>query len=65
MSTNIVQIENLVKRYGDLVELDHLNLSISEEEVFGLLGQKKKKKTTAINCMQFFLKYTDISLIIV
>ena len=34
MSTNIVQIENLVKRYGDLVALDHLNLSISEGENF-------------------------------
>lgn len=34
----IVEIENLVKRYGDLVALDHLNLSIEEGEVFGLLG---------------------------
>lgn len=34
MSTNIVQIENLVKRYGDLVALDHLNLSISGRRGF-------------------------------
>ena len=49
MSTNIVQIENLVKRYGDLVALDHLNLSISEGEVFGLLGPNGSGKTTAIS----------------
>ena len=49
MSTNIVQIENLVKRYGNLVALDHLNLSISEGEVFGLLGPNGSGKTTAIN----------------
>ena len=29
----IVEIENLVKRYGDLVALDHLNLSIEEGAV--------------------------------
>ena len=34
----MIHIENLVKRYGNLVALDHLNLSISEGEVFGLLG---------------------------
>lgn len=38
MSENIVQIENLVKRYGNLVALDHLNLKIAEGEIFGLLG---------------------------
>ena len=27
----IVKIENLVKRYGDLIALDHLNLSIKEK----------------------------------
>ena len=57
MSTNIVQIENLVKRYGNLVALDHLNLSISEGEVFGLLGPNGSGKTTAINCMLSLLKY--------
>lgn len=38
MPQNIVHIENLVKRYGDLVALNHLNLDIREGEVFGLLG---------------------------
>ena len=37
MSQTIVQIENLVKRYGNLVALDHLNLNIQEGEIFGLL----------------------------
>ena len=53
----IVHIENLVKRYGNLVALDHLNLSISEGEVFGLLGPNGSGKTTAINCMLSLLKY--------
>lgn len=34
----MIHIENLVKRYGDLVALNHLNLDIKEGEIFGLLG---------------------------
>lgn len=34
----MIHIENLVKRYGDLVALDHLSLNIQEGEIFGLLG---------------------------
>lgn len=34
----VVNIENLVKRYKELLALDHLNLSINEGEIFGLLG---------------------------
>lgn len=53
----MIQIENLVKRYGNLVALDHLNLQIQEGEVFGLLGPNGSGKTTAINCMLALLKY--------
>lgn len=53
----MIHIENLVKRYGDLVALDHLNLDIQEGEVFGLLGPNGSGKTTAINCLLALLKY--------
>ncbi|MDD3221778.1 MAG: ABC transporter ATP-binding protein [Clostridia bacterium] len=53
----MIQIENLVKRYGELVALDHLNLNIKEGEIFGLLGPNGSGKTTAINCMLALLKY--------
>lgn len=53
----MIQIENLVKRYGNLVALDHLNLQIQEGEIFGLLGPNGSGKTTAINCMLALLKY--------
>lgn len=56
-STNIIQIENLVKRYQNLVALDHLNLEIQEGEIFGLLGPNGSGKTTAINCLLALLKY--------
>ena len=53
----LVHIENLVKRYGDLLALDHLSLDIEEGEIFGLLGPNGSGKTTAINCMLALLKY--------
>lgn len=56
-SANIIQIENLVKRYQNLVALDHLNLTIQEGEIFGLLGPNGSGKTTAINCLLALLKY--------
>ena len=53
----MIHIENLVKRYGDLVALNHLSLDIKEGEIFGLLGPNGSGKTTAINCLLSLLKY--------
>lgn len=53
----VIKIKNLVKRYGDLIALDHLNLEVQEGEIFGLLGPNGSGKTTAINCLLSLLKY--------
>lgn len=53
----VVEVQNLVKRYGSLVALDHFNLSINEGEIFGLLGPNGSGKTTAINCILALLRY--------
>lgn len=53
----MIHVENLVKRYGSVVALDHLNLDIEEGEVFGLLGPNGSGKTTAIGCLLALLKY--------
>lgn len=53
----IVKVENLVKRYGDVLALDHFDLTIQEGEVFGLLGPNGSGKTTAINCILQLLTY--------
>jgi ABC-2 type transport system ATP-binding protein len=55
--TEVVKIENLVKRYGDVLAVDHFNLSIKEGEVLGLLGPNGSGKTTTINCLLSLLKY--------
>ena len=43
---HIVKIENLVKRYKELVAVDHMNLTIEQGEVFGLLGPNGSGKST-------------------
>lgn len=53
----MIKIENLVKRYGVTVALDHFNLEVKEGEIYGLLGPNGSGKTTAINCMLALLKF--------
>ena len=57
MNTPVIKIENLVKRYHELVALDHFNLEIEEGEIFGLLGPNGSGKTTTINCILSLLSY--------
>lgn len=58
----VVKIENLVKRYGDLLALDHFELEVKEGEIFGLLGPNGSGKTTAILCMLALLKFSKGSI---
>lgn len=53
----VIKVDNLVKRYGDLIALDHFNLEVKEGEIFGLLGPNGSGKTTAINCILSLLKF--------
>lgn len=57
MTTPVVKVENLVKRYRELVALDHFNLEIGEGEIFGLLGPNGSGKTTTINCILSLLSF--------
>lgn len=48
MAETVVKIDNLVKRYKELIALDHFDLEIKKGEVFGLLGPNGSGKTTTI-----------------
>lgn len=57
MSKKCIVVEDLVKRYKELVAIDHLNLTINEGEIFGLLGPNGSGKTTTINCILSLLEF--------
>lgn len=55
----IVELNDIVKRYGDLLALDHFNMKVAQGEIFGLLGPNGCGKSTAINCMLSLLRYEN------
>src|SRR5699024_1881672 len=53
----IVTVDNLVKRYKELIALDHFNMEVEDGEILGLLGPNGCGKTTAINCILSLLSF--------
>jgi ABC-2 type transport system ATP-binding protein len=46
-----VTVQNLVKKYGNLVAVDGISLSINEGEIFGIIGPNGAGKTTTVECI--------------
>ncbi len=53
-----IRIEGLVKRYGDVVAVDGLDLEVRRGECFGLLGPNGAGKTTTIEILEGLLPPT-------
>jgi ABC-2 type transport system ATP-binding protein len=54
-----VVIENLTKKFGNIVAVDHINLEIHKGEIFGLLGPNGAGKTTTIRMLCTLLEPTE------
>jgi ABC-2 type transport system ATP-binding protein len=52
----MIETVNLTKRYGDLIALDNLNLSIEEGACYGFIGPNGAGKTTTIKILATLLK---------
>jgi ABC-type multidrug transport system, ATPase component len=55
----IISIENLTKKFRDVVAVDSLSLSIFEGEIYGLLGPNGAGKSTTINIISGLLTKND------
>jgi len=51
----IIKVQDLVKRYGDVVAVDHLSFEVEQGEIFGLLGPNGAGKTTTIRVIMDIL----------
>ena len=45
---NIIEVENLVRKYGHLTAVNDISFSVEEGEIFGFLGPNGAGKTTTI-----------------
>ena len=51
MVNHIIKVENLVKRFGELVAVDGISFTVTPGEIFGFLGPNGAGKTTTINIL--------------
>lgn len=54
--SDIIEARGLVKKYGDVVALDGLDLSVPEGTVYGLLGPNGAGKTTTVRILTTLLQ---------
>ncbi|UCH50481.1 MAG: ATP-binding cassette domain-containing protein [Chloroflexota bacterium] len=51
MKDYIIKVENLVKRFSELVAVDNISFCVEQGELFGFLGPNGAGKTTTINIL--------------
>lgn len=56
MPTTMLEVNNLVKRYGDFTAVDHLSFEVCAGEIFGLLGPNGAGKSTTIRTIMDIMK---------
>lgn len=59
MSEAVIRVENLTRRFGDFVAVDHINFEINAGEVVGYLGPNGSGKTTTIRMLLGLLEPSD------
>jgi len=59
MNQPVISVENLTRKFGDFVAVDHINFSVAAGEVVGYLGPNGSGKTTTIRMLLGLLKPSD------
>ncbi|MCK5109445.1 MAG: ATP-binding cassette domain-containing protein, partial [Methanosarcinales archaeon] len=47
----MIEAEGLMKNYGELVAVDHIDLKVASGEIFGFLGPNGAGKTTTVRML--------------
>lgn len=55
----MIEVENLTKKYGDLVAVKNLTFKVEKGEIWGLLGPNAAGKTTTMRILTGYLPATD------
>ncbi|MDD3369499.1 MAG: ABC transporter ATP-binding protein [Lachnospiraceae bacterium] len=55
----MIEVENLVKRYGNHMAVDHLSFKVDDGQVYGFLGPNGAGKSTTMNMMTGYLAATE------
>ena len=55
----LIEVENLVKRYGEHVAVDHLTFHVGKGQIYGFLGPNGAGKSTTMNIMTGYLAATE------
>ena len=53
---NIIEVKNLVKKFGDFMAVDDVSFSVAKGEIFAFLGPNGAGKTTSIRILTTMLK---------
>jgi ABC-2 type transport system ATP-binding protein len=54
-----VEVRGLVKRYGEIVAVDHVDLTVDRGDVFGYLGPNGAGKTTSLRMLLGLIRPTE------
>ncbi|MCL4511560.1 MAG: ABC transporter ATP-binding protein [Bacteroidetes bacterium] len=60
----IIQVENLVKKYGDLTAVDDVSLSVERGELVGMIGPDGAGKTTFLRMLAGALQPTSGTIVV-
>lgn len=56
---NIIQIEDLVKKYNDTMVLNHVSIEFKKGKIYGLIGRNGSGKTVLLKCICGFITPTQ------
>jgi ABC-2 type transport system ATP-binding protein len=59
MTETVISVQNLTRRFGDFVAVDHINFEVQAGEIIGYLGPNGSGKTTTIRMLLGLLKPSD------